>query len=61
MRGCVAKVVQFLRAEDGPTSVEYAFLLAVIITVCYTAISHIGTNANVMFSNVALNTAVSGS
>ncbi len=52
---------QFLRAEDGPTAVEYAVMLALIIVVCITAITTLGSNANGTFSNVALNTAAAGS
>ena len=54
-------VSKFLSAEDGPTAVEYAVMLALIIVVCITAITALGTNANKVFSNVALNTAVSSS
>ena len=52
-------VVNFLQREDGPTAVEYAVMLALIIVVCITAITAIGTNANKTFQNVAdnLNTA----
>jgi pilus assembly protein Flp/PilA len=57
----VRSVVRFLQAEDGPTAVEYAVMLALIIVVCITAITTLGANANKTFSNVALNTAVSGS
>ena len=49
----------FLRAEDGPTAVEYAVMLALIIVVCITAITALGTSANRVFSNVALNAAAS--
>jgi pilus assembly protein Flp/PilA len=51
-------LVNFLRSEDGPTAVEYAVMLALIIVVCVTAIQTLGSNANNTFSNVALNTAV---
>jgi pilus assembly protein Flp/PilA len=54
-------LVRFLNAEDGPTAVEYAVMLALIIVVCIVAITAMGTNANKVFSNVALNTAVSSS
>jgi pilus assembly protein Flp/PilA len=54
-------VLQFLRREDGPTAVEYAVMLALIIVVCITAITSLGSSANKTFNNVALNTAVSGS
>jgi pilus assembly protein Flp/PilA len=52
---------RFLKAEDGPTAVEYAVMLALIVVVCISAITALGGNANKVFSNVALNTAVSGS
>ncbi len=55
------KVQRFLREENGPTAVEYAVMLALIIVVCITAISTLGSNANETFSNVALNTAAAGS
>jgi pilus assembly protein Flp/PilA len=61
MRGLYQSVRGFLKAEDGPTAVEYAVMLALIIVVCITAITAMGTNANKVFSNVALNTAVSSS
>jgi pilus assembly protein Flp/PilA len=48
-------VVNFLQREDGPTAVEYAVMLALIIVVCITAITAIGTNANKTFYNVASN------
>jgi pilus assembly protein Flp/PilA len=54
-------VLQFLRREDGPTAVEYAVMLALIVVVCITAITTLGSNANKTFNNVALNAAVSGS
>jgi pilus assembly protein Flp/PilA len=43
----------FLKSEDGPTAVEYAVMLALIIVVCLTAIQAIGTNANTTFNSVA--------
>ena len=54
-------IVAFLKNEDGPTAVEYAVMLALIIVVCIGAITTLGKNANAVYSNVALNTAVSGS
>ena len=44
--------VAFLRNEDGPTAVEYAVMLALIIVVCITAITTLGSNANKTFSSV---------
>lgn len=46
------KVVAFLKAEDGPTAVEYAVMLGLIIVVCIAAISTLGKNASTTFSNV---------
>ena len=45
-------VVSFLKNEDGPTAVEYAVMLALIIVVCITAITTLGSNANNTFSYV---------
>jgi pilus assembly protein Flp/PilA len=47
--------IRFLTQEDGPTAVEYAVMLALIIVVCIAAITTLGNNANGTFSNVALN------
>ena len=48
------KAVQnFLRKEDGPTAVEYAVMLALIIVVCITAITSLGANANKTFGTVS--------
>ena len=46
-------VCRFVRSEDGPTAVEYAVMLALIVIVCLTAIRTIGTNANTTFEGVA--------
>ncbi len=45
--------VDFLKGEDGPTAVEYAVMLALIIVVCIAAIGTLGTNANATFTKVA--------
>lgn len=47
------KVQRFLVSEDGPTAVEYAVMLALIVIVCLAAINSIGQNANTTFQNVA--------
>ncbi len=49
----IRKLVRFLKQEDGPTAVEYAVMLALIIVVCIAAISTLGSNANNTFSNVS--------
>jgi len=45
-------LVSFLKQEDGPTAVEYAVMLALIIVVCIAAITALGTNANATFTSV---------
>ncbi len=48
----VTSIKRFLTSEDGPTAVEYAVMLALIIVVCLTAIQAVGTNANNKFNTV---------
>ena len=45
-------LVSFLADESGPTAVEYAVMLALIIVVCIAAITTLGSNANSTFSFV---------
>ena len=61
MRQFARSVVKFVKAEDGPTAVEYAVMLALIVVVCIAAITSLGTNLSNTFSNVSLNSAVKGS
>jgi pilus assembly protein Flp/PilA len=51
----------FLKREDGPTAVEYAVMLALIIVVCITAITTLGSNANQTFTSVGSALSVGGS
>jgi pilus assembly protein Flp/PilA len=53
MKNLAMKVQRFLVSEDGPTAVEYAVMLALIVIVCLTAIRSIGSNANLTFEKVA--------
>jgi pilus assembly protein Flp/PilA len=53
MRKLGQALVNFLKAEDGPTAVEYAVMLALIVVVCITAITTLGSNSNTTFSSVA--------
>jgi pilus assembly protein Flp/PilA len=48
----VSPLVRFLKQEDGPTAVEYAVMLALIIVVCIAAITTLGNNASSTFSSV---------
>ena len=52
MRGLTKSLVSFLKKEDGPTAVEYAVMLALIIVVCLAAITVVGTNSSQTFSKV---------
>jgi pilus assembly protein Flp/PilA len=49
MTQLVRKLHGFLKAEDGPTAVEYAVMLALIIVVCITAVTTLGTNSNATY------------
>jgi pilus assembly protein Flp/PilA len=49
----INKLKRFLTSEDGPTAVEYAVMLALIIIVCLVAIQSLGTNTNATFTNIA--------
>ena len=53
MRNVAKKFVEFVKKEDGPTAVEYAVMLALIIVVCIAAITTLGSNANNTFSSVS--------
>ena len=52
MKQWFTSLQRFLRNEDGPTAVEYAVMLALIIVVCITAITTVGTKANATFNTV---------
>ena len=52
MNRLMRNVVTFLKAEDGPTAVEYAVMLALIIVVCLAAIGTLGSQANNTVSTV---------
>jgi pilus assembly protein Flp/PilA len=52
MKSLFDSVKTFLVSEDGPTAVEYAVMLALIIIVCLTAIKAVGTTANDRFTDV---------
>lgn len=53
MKNLALKVQKFLKSEDGPTAVEYAVMLALIVVVCLASIQAIGTRANQTFNSVA--------
>jgi pilus assembly protein Flp/PilA len=53
MNQFLGSVKRFLVSEEGPTAVEYAVMLALIVIVCLTAIEAIGTNAAAKFQQSA--------
>jgi len=52
IRAFTQSALNFLKNEDGPTAVEYAVMLALIIVVCIGAITTLGTNAQTTFTSV---------
>jgi pilus assembly protein Flp/PilA len=56
-----SRLRRFLTAEDGPTAVEYAVMLAFIISVCVVAITAVGNATNNTYSNATLGAALAGS
>lgn len=53
MKKFARKLTRFLKNEDGPTAVEYAVMLSLIIVVCLTAVTNIGKNAKSTFTTVS--------
>ena len=47
------RVRRFIKSEDGPTAVEYAVMLALIVIVALTAIQAVGTRTSATFNNIA--------
>jgi len=43
-------ISRFIKNEDGPTAVEYAVMLALIIVLCIVVIRQVGTSASSTFS-----------
>ena len=52
MSAMVAGLRQFLVSEDGPTAVEYAVMLALILVACITIVTSLGTTVSGTFSKV---------
>ncbi len=52
MKSIVKRVVAFMKREDGPTAVEYAVMLALIIVVCIAAVTNLGKSTNSTFNTV---------
>jgi len=48
----LSSITRFLRSDDGPTAVEYAVMLALIVVVCLTAVRAVGTTTAAKFNDV---------
>jgi pilus assembly protein Flp/PilA len=53
MERFLIRVRRFCRRDDGPTAVEYAVMLALIILICIVSIRRIGNRARTTFRNTA--------
>ena len=53
MNKLLLRARHLLVSEDGPTAVEYAVMLALIVVVCLATITLIGTRANATFNVIA--------
>ncbi len=53
MRKLIHQIRQFVRREDGPTAVEYAVMLAMIVVVCLAAVRTVGTNTTTTYTNIS--------
>jgi pilus assembly protein Flp/PilA len=61
MKSLLNKVRRFMVSEDGPTAVEYAVMLALIVVVCLATITALGTNSKATFSKISSNIASANS
>lgn len=50
----VRSTVAFLKKEDGPTAVEYAVMLALILVAILAAVANIGNTTSDMYNDIAL-------
>ena len=60
MRKLTEAVVGFVKKEDGPTAVEYAIMLALIVTICIGVITTLGSNGSVLSTNAPATVAITG-
>ncbi len=53
MQKLIQRCTRFLKAEDGPTAVEYAVVLALILLVCLAAVRTVGSSTSTSLQNSA--------
>ncbi len=51
MNAFVRKLARFLAAEDGPTTVEYAVMMMLLLLVCLSAVKLVGESTSTSFQN----------
>ena len=47
------KALRFLQSTEGPTTVEYAFFMALIVIACMVCIAALGDGTSSVFENTA--------
>ncbi len=52
MQTLISKVHGFLVSEDGPTAVEYAVMLALILVACISIVTTLGKSISSTFTTV---------
>jgi pilus assembly protein Flp/PilA len=52
MTSALGSLRQFVVDEDGPTAVEYAVMLALILVACITIVTNLGGTVSGTFSSV---------
>lgn len=52
MKTLAKRIGRFLKSDDGPTAVEYAVMLALIIVACLVIIGSLGTSISSTFNRV---------
>jgi pilus assembly protein Flp/PilA len=53
MNVLVKKVERFLKSEDGPTAVEYAVMLGLIVVAIVAVVKSLATSVSATFSTVS--------
>ncbi len=54
-------VARFLQSEDGPTAVEYAVMLALILVACITIVTQLGSTVSGTYDGVNSNLSTANS
>lgn len=49
MKAILARFKEFCQSEGGPTTVEYAVMLALVVAVVMTVVAALGTKTNELF------------